>query len=170
VLGSGFNTFGEAVSRVSVWALPKGATPWREPNEASVALVPHGGYRVYPEASALAWYREAHNDYLQILVETGVPGLLIALAAVVALFRAFRDDPWILAALAGVAFHSLLDFDLQVPALAVLFVCVAGYPPVAARRARRGEGASVPGAAAELPVANEGGMAQRPADGRLERR
>jgi hypothetical protein len=123
--GSGFNTFGTAVSRVSAWTLPKGATPWREPYETSVVRDPLLGFRAYTDRADFSWYREAHNDYLQVLVEMGVPGLLIALWALAALLRSARGDAWVLAALAGVALHSLVEFDLQVPAVAVLFACVS---------------------------------------------
>lgn len=125
LLGSGFNTFAPAMSRVTAWALPKGATPWSEPYETSVALVPRAGYRALVGVSGLAWYREAHNDYLQVLVETGVPGLLIVLAAIAGLLRSVWKDPWLVAAASGVALHSLVDFDMQIPAIGVLLVVVA---------------------------------------------
>jgi hypothetical protein len=131
-LGSGFNTFGLAVSRVTIWKLPVGATPWREPYETSVAQAPRLGFRAYLETTDLGYYREAHNDYLQVLVETGVPGLVLVLLALTATLRQARTDPWRLAAIVGIAVHSFLDFDLQIPAVAVLFVCVAA--PVVARR------------------------------------
>ena len=62
---------------------------------------------------------------MQLLVETGVPGLLIALWAALAALAAVRSRPWQLAALAGVLLHELVEFDLQIPAVAVLFVAVA---------------------------------------------
>ena len=34
--------------------------------------------------------------------------------------------PWLLAALVGVLLHSVVDFDLQIPAVSVLFVVLAG--------------------------------------------
>jgi O-antigen ligase len=123
--GSGYNTFGIEFSRVPAWTLPKGATPWPEEVRAefeSGALV---GYRAPSETPGLVWYREAHNDYLQVLVETGVPGLLIALFAAFAVLYAARHDPWIQAALAAVLMHSFVDFDLQIPSIPVLFVSLA---------------------------------------------
>lgn len=83
--------------------------------------------------AGMGWYREAHDDYVQVLVETGIPGLLIALWAAIAVLAAARSDPWLLAALAGVLLHELVDFDLQIPALAVLFatLCALGGRDVA---------------------------------------
>jgi hypothetical protein len=83
-------------------------------------------------APGLGWYREAHSDYLQLLVEVGLPGLLIVLAGITRLLIAVREDQFLTAALLGVLLHELVDFDLQVPAVAVLFAVVAALPPTSA--------------------------------------
>ena len=132
--GSGFNTFSTAMSRTSVWRLPEGATPWR-PDEAVVVHTPQRGYRVPEGVEKWIWYREAHNDYVQVFVEMGVVGLAIVLWAAVAVLRRVAPDPWLLAAVTGVMLHSLVDFDLQIPALAVLFAVISAMPPT--RLARR---------------------------------
>ena len=80
------------------------------------------------------FFREAHNDYLQLGAETGVVG--VALLAwffflggrrlVGALKNAGAKNlpllAGILAALAGMALHEWFDFNLQIPANALLFV------------------------------------------------
>ena len=80
--------------------------------------------------------REAHNDYLQILVEGGVLLALPAAAALVALVIAIRrrftagdDDTmtrWLragaAAGLTAIALQSLVEFSLQMPGNAVLCV------------------------------------------------
>lgn len=123
--GSGFNTFAQEMSRVPAWALPRGATPW--PQELRLALESGArlGTRAPQALAGLSWYREAHNDYVQVLVEAGLPGLLLALWAAASVLAAVRRDPWLLAALAGVLLHEVVDFDLQIPAVAVLFVVLA---------------------------------------------
>ena len=83
------------------------------------------GYRSPADLPDIGWYREAHNDWVQLLVETGVPGLLIGLWAALAVLHAARRDPWRFAALAGVLMHALVDFDFQVPAIPALFVVLA---------------------------------------------
>jgi len=122
--GTGFNTFALSMSRTTTWALPKGATAWPEAIESAVRAGDRPGTRALAELAELGWYREAHNDYVQTLVEAGMPGLLIALWATVAALGAVRRDPWLLAAVAAVLMHAFVDFDLQIPAIPVLLVCL----------------------------------------------
>ena len=126
--GYGLNAFADAFSRVPAWDLPRGATPWPEPVLAALRSGERLGYRAPDELPGLDWYREAHNDYVQLLVETGVPGLLIGLWAGLAALAAARRDPWLFAALAGVLMHVCVDFDLQIPAIPALFVVLAALP------------------------------------------
>ena len=100
-----------------------------------VVHAPRMGYRVPEGVERWIWYREAHNDYVQVFVEMGVIGLAITLWAVVAVLRRVAPDPWLLAAVAGIVLHSFVDFDLQIPAIAVLFAVITAMPPM--RVARR---------------------------------
>jgi O-antigen ligase len=88
---------------------------------------------------------KAHNDYLQFLVETGVVGFVIIGWFLFSVYRAglrkVRTSPHdfnghvALAALLGVTgilVHSFVDFNLQIPANAVLFLVLctlAGMEP-----------------------------------------
>jgi O-antigen ligase len=133
--GTGFNTFGAAMSRVRPWRLPAGATPWTTREQEQLLLASRIGYRTPPGVPGVSWYREAHNDYVQVLVECGIPGLLVALWAAAAALRHARHDGWVLAALLALLLHEAVDFDLQIPAVAVLFVTVASLAEAGGRRA-----------------------------------
>lgn len=90
----------------------------------------------------------AHNDYVQLLAETGVVGACIAAALAALLiarsrrfrreatppFRCLDAGPW--AALAGITLHSAFDWNLHVPANALLAAVVTGLAmsTVASRR------------------------------------
>jgi len=92
---------------------------------------------VYPQFRSFYtsfFVNDAHNDYLQLLVETGLAGATIALWFLVVTFRRARAklDNWTetangtltVAALLGcigILVHSFFDFNLQIPANAALF-------------------------------------------------
>ena len=84
----------------------------------------------------------AHNDYLQLLVETGWIGFVALVSGFyIFLIRSFfkvkliklQDDPFrffmaigALSGLVSMAFHSFFDFNLQMPANCVYFVMLLG--------------------------------------------
>ena len=96
---------------------------------------------------------QAHNDYLQLLVETGLAGFSIAVWFLVLVFRraAGKLENWTetasgaltVAALlgcVGILVHSFLDFNLQIPANAALFyaLCaIAASGPLQESQRRR---------------------------------
>ena len=125
VTGYGFNAYAEALSRVPGWRLPDGATPWPEPIREALESGERYAYRAPGDLPGLQWYREAHNDWLQLLVETGVPGLLIGVWAALVALLAARGDPWLFSALAGPLIHVFVDFDFQILAIPVLWVILA---------------------------------------------
>jgi O-antigen ligase len=92
---------------------------------------------VYPQFRSFytnLFVNAAHNDYLQVLVETGLLGFAAILWFVIALYRGgLRNlDSWNrdwsrtlgLAAVigcTGILVHSAFDFNLQIPANACVF-------------------------------------------------
>jgi O-Antigen ligase len=103
---------------------------------------------VYQSGDRRLFYKEAHNDYLQILAEGG---LLFGVATTLVIgiiasqirkrFQEERDPPmtgWIragaVAALAGIAAQSLMEFSLQMPGNMTLFLVVVA---LAVHRPRR---------------------------------
>ena len=103
-----------------------------------------------PDASTVH-YAEAHNDYVQLLVETGALGLALALAAAgfaaLVIRRRFQtgDDglemSWTrcgaVIGLVAIAVQSLVEFSLQMPGNTTLFavlLAIALFKPAAVKR------------------------------------
>lgn len=92
---------------------------------------------VYPKFRSFyseVWINEAHNDYLQLLVETGALGFVVMLwflwitysGAAKKIFDCAEDPNGILAFAAllgciGILVHSFVDFNLHIPANAAIF-------------------------------------------------
>ena len=111
---------------------------------------------VYPQFRSFYtnfFVNQAHNDYLQLLTETGLAGFAIAIWFLVLTFRHAwaKLDNWTetvsglltVAALlgcVGILVHSFLDFNLQIPANAAMFyvLCaIAASNPLQESQRRR---------------------------------
>ena len=111
---------------------------------------------VYPQFRSFHtsfFVNDAHNDYLQLLTETGLAGFAIAIWFLVLTFRRAwaKLDNWTenvngcltVAALlgcVGILVHSFLDFNLQIPANAAIFyvLCaIAASNPLQESQRRR---------------------------------
>jgi O-antigen ligase len=89
------------------------------------------------------WIGEAHNEYLQALLDLGVVGATLVAALLATAFRgALRRagessvELGLLGALAAVALHNLVDFGWQIPANAATWVALAA---LACRQRRASE-------------------------------
>jgi O-antigen ligase len=125
------------VTRLAYWK-----AAWRILLDHPLTGVGVGAFpSVYPRygssSAQLERVEEVHNDYLHLLVETGLigGGLLLAFlvlgvrswrAQVKKMATAGRGDPSIFfgssIALVGLALHSWVDFNLQIPSNALLFL------------------------------------------------
>ena len=111
------------------------------------------------EIGTLFW-EHAHNDYLELLSEMGVLGFLLVCTGMgffffrVAKLLQARKDPYVrgvtlggLTAIAAILFHSLADFNLHIPANALLFSIILGmtFAGVHVRKIRGGDFSFLPG-------------------------
>jgi len=101
-------------------------------------------YRTFPGPVFYSW---AHNDYLQLLIEVGLPGFLLFVWILVVFLQGahrareglasdpalFRLHAGFCAALVAIAFHSFTDFSLHLPAnfsvLSLIVGIVMGLQP-----------------------------------------
>jgi O-antigen ligase len=97
----------------------------------------YGIFPNYQAANLVGFHRHAHNDYLEFAAELGIPATLLLMAFVgLALWSACqlqrerRNPLYRGVGFAGTmtilwaAIHSTTDFNLQVPANALTFVCI----------------------------------------------
>jgi len=97
----------------------------------------HSAFPRFKGEHPLGLYEHAHNDYVEVAADTGLPGLLLLLTLVAAsLWRAVRalsdrSEPHVRGAAAAVvmatlsmAVHSFVDFNMHVPANALTFSAI----------------------------------------------
>lgn len=119
---------------------------WADARLAAADLLPMGSglgtfryvYRLYEQQAHSVWFYHAENQYVQTLVEAGIPGALLLLAAIVLVAAACwhllrANDPWSYAlgiagtfALTSQAIHALFDFGLYLPANMLLLALICG--------------------------------------------
>jgi O-antigen ligase len=120
-------------SRSHIWSVSlkmiENGMPW------GVGLGAFGtAYAMFDASSGLQRVEQAHNDYLQVLTDAGLPGLVIGAAFLFLLFQTGRaalsvENPVKRAIAAGaltgiiaVLIHSAFDFVLHTTAVAILFI------------------------------------------------
>lgn len=108
-------------------------------------------YTPYDSMSGLERVEQAHNDYLQVLADAGLVGLIIGAFFVFWLFRTglqniktennFRRGV-AAGALSGcfaILVHSVFDFVLHTTAIALLFLTLVSLVVICGRKSREGE-------------------------------
>lgn len=133
-------------SRFAIYRLTAQAIadhPWLGTGLGSFAAV----FRLYQTESLPGYYDLAHNDYLQNLLEFGIPAALALFAALLWLVvlclrgvRLRRRDalyPCLgIGATSLVGLHSLFDFSLQIPAVTVIYMFILGMAVAQSRSTR----------------------------------
>jgi O-antigen ligase len=96
-------------------------------------------YPQYQSHSSTTFYDHAHNDYIELLTDTGLAGFILGGALVVTFFS-MLFSVWLkrhrtytkaigaagMASLIAILVHSFADFNLHIPANAMLLAVVAG--------------------------------------------
>lgn len=103
-------------------------------------------------------FTHAHNDYVEFACETGIVGFallaLLVLMSFIAALRAqlVRHDPLLrgisfgsMMAIIALMIHSLVDFNLQIPANALTFMLVLAFGWISLYHDRGGHPAETPG-------------------------
>ncbi len=94
-------------------------------------------FRLYRDASLSLWYHHAHNDYLEMLMDLGIPVASILFLSLGLLVSCCASGVWErkrgaiypalgLGASALIAAHSLVDFSMHIPAIAATYATLLG--------------------------------------------
>jgi len=94
-------------------------------------------FRLYRDPTLPLWFQHAHNDYLEAALELGIPAALMLFTAIALLVSCCVTGVWrrrrqeifpalAVSATATVALHSLVDFSLQMPAIAATYAALLG--------------------------------------------
>ena len=90
-------------------------------------------YTQYQTIERYEWYGEAHNEYLQALLDLGIVGAALLAALLLRLLRggvraaaATPLDAGVLGAILAGCVHNVVDFNWQIPANAATFAALAG--------------------------------------------
>lgn len=94
-------------------------------------------FRLYRDSTIRLWFQHAHNDYLELALELGIPAALMFIGAILLMIGCCLQGIWVrkrqevfsilaVAASVLVGLHSLVDFSLQIPAVAATYATLLG--------------------------------------------
>jgi O-antigen ligase len=83
-------------------------------------------YPTYQTVWRTEWIGEAHDDYLQTLLDLGLLGVALVFPLLAQLFRRAAARASRSPLSLGLAAHALVDFNWQIPANAATYVSLAG--------------------------------------------
>lgn len=126
----------DSATRLAAYALTKQAVadnPWFG---FGLGSFDHA-FRLYRDSTLPVWFHHAHNDYLEMMMDLGVPaafllflsiGLMVS-CCVEGVFRRKRDAIYpalAVAASALIGTHVMVDFSLHIPAIAATYAALLG--------------------------------------------
>jgi O-antigen ligase len=124
-------------SRLPIWRAALRMVPAFMPLGSGYGTF-QGAFLLYQPPDTRSRWDHAHNDWLQNVVEGGIFGTLAVFAGVWLIARKawkargkLAPTHWwylngLVAAIAAIAFHSLIDFSLRIPAVAALTAVLVG--------------------------------------------
>jgi O-antigen ligase len=104
-------------------------------------------FRMFRDPTVVGWFQEAHNEYLEMMMDLGIPMAMLWLSAIGLLIwrclhgmvKRRKDGIFPVLALAATTqegLHSVLDFSLQIPAVAITYAALLGLGVAQSRSSR----------------------------------
>jgi O-antigen ligase len=93
-------------------------------------------FKIYQPEGLPGFWDHAHNDYLELLLEGGIIGVLVLAVFMLSILIRILKAPWdergtylgaaFLSSITTMAVHSIVDFNLHIPSNAILFSLILG--------------------------------------------
>jgi len=93
-------------------------------------------FKIYQPVTLAMYWDHAHNDYLELLLEFGIVGVIIASAFIFFIFKSiYKNNTFghklyrkaaFFASVSTIVFHSFIDFNLHILSNAILFSLILG--------------------------------------------
>lgn len=124
---------GERVAAYKLEMLAIGDNPWFGFGLGSF----DSAFRLYRDSSLPVWFHHAHNDYIEMIMDLGIPMALVLFAVIGLLASCCMQGVWTrkrgvlypalaLGATALLATHAFVDFSFHIPAIAATYAALLG--------------------------------------------